>query len=64
MSASVKWQKCEPQQQENWIATILESGPQQSNAEKHMETHSKYEFQLLSDAHIIDLIFEVPVYFS
>lgn len=64
MSASVKWQKREPQQQENWIATILESGPQQSNAEKHMETHSKYEFQLLSDAHIIDLIFEVSLYFS
>lgn len=64
MSASVKWQKREPQQQEDWIATILESGPQQSNAEKHMETHSKYEFQLLSDAHIIDLIFEVSLYFS
>lgn len=64
MSASVKRQKHEPQQQGNWIATILESGPQQSNAQKHMETHSKYEFQLLSDAHIIDLVFEVPLYFS
>lgn len=64
MSASIKWQKCEPQQQQNWIAATLESGPQQNNAQKHMEAHSKYGFQLLSDAHIIDLIFKVPLYFS